>query len=89
MAVRNSTSKSSTNNAADAWKADAFLNFSLPTKSGGKSKLGAISLKMSKEHQKQLIELFKADPSKVQDMAAKLIVDFQMATVSEDNAFEI
>jgi hypothetical protein len=87
MAVRNSSTSST--NAADAWKADAFLNFSLPTKSGGKSKLGAISLKLSKEHQKQLIELFKADPAKVQEMAAKLIVDFQMATVSEENAFDI
>jgi hypothetical protein len=87
MAVRNSSAAST--NAADAWKADAFLNFSLPTKSGGKSKLGAISLKLSKEHQKQLIELFKADPAKVQEMAAKLIVDFQMATVSEENAFDI
>ena len=89
MAVRNSTKAAASTNVNDSWKADAFLNFSLPTKSGGKSKLGAISLKLSKDHQKQLIEMFKADPSKVQDMAAKLIVDFQMASVSEENAFDI
>ena len=89
MAVRNSSSaakNSSTNNASDAWKADAFINISLPTKAGS-SKLGALTLKMSKEQQAAIIEYCKKDEANVTKLMAGATYSFQLAAVSEERGY--
>lgn len=69
------------NNAADdKWKAAAFLNIYLPTADGqGKTKVGAIPLKTTRQFEKALIERLTAEPELVEKMAELLIVDFQLA----------
>lgn len=64
----------------DSWKADAFLNFYIPTKDGGTKKLGAIPLKLSKANEKQLIEWLQADPeANAQKLINKISLNFQSA----------
>lgn len=64
----------------DNWKSDAFLNLSIPTRQGGKRKLGAIGLKMSKPMEKQLLD-FLADAGEdgLAQLKDRLILDFQRA----------
>lgn len=73
----------------DSWKADAFLNFYIPSKDGGQKKLGAIPLKMSRANEKQLIEWLQADPENVQKLVNKIQLNFQSATPSDTNGFDL
>lgn len=87
MAVRNSTrNTSSTNSVSDAWKADAFINVSLPTKSGS-SKLGALTLKMSKEQQAAIIEYCKKDEGNITKLMAGATYTFNLAAADEQKGY--
>lgn len=74
----------------DNWKADAFLNFYIPTKDGGQKKLGAIPLKMSKANEKQLIEWLQQDPEgNSQKLVNKIALNFQSATGPSEGTLDL
>jgi len=82
------------NNAApvnDSWKAQAFLNFYLPSKDakGGRRKLGAIPLKESKPIEKQLMDWLKEDPSRVEIILSKLEIEYHVADGSNTTGFDL
>lgn len=73
----NSTAQSNQN---QNWKADAFINFSVPRKDGTTKKLGAISLKCDRDEETaMLVAWLSEDPSRVQKLMEKMVVDFRMA----------
>lgn len=75
----------------DKWKADRFLNLSLPSKKkdGSTRKLGAISLKLSNSNEKELIEWLDADPTRVKHILSQLIIDYRSATPAEGSGFDL
>lgn len=74
----------------EQWKAQGFLNFYLPTKDGGRRKVGAIPLKSGKPSEKQLLDWLQADPEKnAQAMINAMVMEFQSATPTEGSAFEL
>ena len=83
-----------TNTAAaqvnDDWKAQAFLNVWLPTKGGGKRKVGAIALKTSRAGDAQLIEfLTSGGEDALRSLVNKLEFDFQLSGGNPENAFDL
>lgn len=71
------------------WKSQAFINFYLPSKEGGRRKLGSIGLKTSKPAEAGLIEWLQEDPSRVAVVAEKLEIDFQMADGDATKGFDL
>src|SRR5690625_4234849 len=74
-------------NQNDNWKAQAFLNLWLPSKNGGRRKLGAIPLRTSRVGEKQLIEWLQENPERVQVILERLEIDFQMAVSGDEEVF--
>ncbi len=75
--------------ANDDWKAQAFLNIWLPTKSGGKRKVGAIPLKTSRAGDAQLIDFLSGGEDALRSLANKLEFDFQLSGGNPENAFDL
>ena len=67
------------NQQADDWKAQGFINLYLPGTEGANRKLGAIPLKVSKAAEKQLLDWLKADPTNIDKLVSKLKLTFQEA----------
>jgi hypothetical protein len=73
----------------DKWKAQGFLNFYLPSKTGGRKKLGAIPLRDSKGNEKQLLAWLNEDPSRVAKILASLEIEFQSALPADVAGFDL
>lgn len=73
----------------DSWKAQAFINISLPGANGKDRKLGAIALHTNKVAEKSLMEWLQADPANVQKLLGKMKLDFQLATGTETSGFAL
>ena len=73
----------------DSWKAQGFLNFYLPSKDGGRRKLGAIPLKESKVNEKTLLAWLNEDPARVQVLLNKLELEYQPAQQAEGTGFDL
>ena len=74
----------------DDWKAQAFLNVWLPTKTGGRRKVGAIPLKLSRAGDAQLIEfLTSGGEEALRTLVNKLEFDFQLTGGNPENAFDL
>lgn len=73
----------------DDWKSDFFVNFFLPNQDGGRRKVGAIGLKLSKAHEKELIEYLQADPSHVQKLLGAMEVTCASADGSSSAGFAL
>lgn len=71
------------------WKAQGFLNLYLPSKNGGRKKLGAIPLKESRTNEKQLLAWLNEDPSRVQHILSKLEIEFQSALPADSAGFDL
>jgi hypothetical protein len=91
MSFNNNTARATTEQANnDSWKAQGFLNLYLPSKEAGKrKKLGAIPLKASKANEKALLEWLNEDPSRAQQILAKLEIEFQSAVPGEASGFDL
>jgi len=66
----------------DQWKADAFVNIYLPTRDGGRRKLGYIPLKTNKPLDKQLLDhIADADDldTVLDQIKDRIVLDFQRA----------
>jgi hypothetical protein len=82
--------KDNASTSNEAWKAQGFLNFYLPSKEGGKRrKLGAIPLKMNKPSEKTLLEWLNEDPKRAAKILAKLEIEYQSATPGEGAGFAL
>ncbi len=75
--------------ANDNWKSDAFINVYLPTVDGGKRKVGAIPLKLSRSNEASLIEYLQGGEGNIENFRNKLIVEFNMADANEGKAFDL
>lgn len=74
----------------ESWKSDAFINLYLPTPSGGQRKVGSIGLKMSKMHEKALIEaLQNGGDDAVNRLVGKLSATFNLADGSSSEGFDL
>lgn len=73
----------------DSWKAQGFLNLYLPGKNGDRKKLGAIPLKDSKPSEKDLLVWLNEDPTRVDKIMAKLIMEYQSAVPAEGSGFDL
>lgn len=75
--------------ANEAWKAQGFLNLYLPRINGQRAKLGAIPLKSNKPNEKKLLDWLNEDPSRVSQIMAKLVMEYQSATPADTAAFDL
>ena len=73
----------------ESWKAAGFINVYLPTKAGGRRKVGAIPLREAKVVEKELSDFLAADPENIKAFVAKMIVEFQTAEITEDSHFDL
>lgn len=89
--ITSNTASSSNNN--DSWKAQGFLNFYLPSKQGGRKKLGAIPLKASRHNEKQLLAALNESPERMEQVLKLIInaleIEYQSATPADDAGFAI
>ena len=82
----------STNTAAqdiEGWKAQAFINVWLPTKGGGRRKVGAIPLETNRAGDAQLIEFLSGGEDALRSLVNKLEFDFQLSGGNPDSAFDL
>lgn len=86
-AAQNNNSNAQSNN--DAWKAQGFLNLYLPSRAGGRKKLGAIPLKAAKPNEKQMLDWLNEDPSRVSVILSSLEIEFQSALPSDTSGFAL
>ena len=62
------------------WKSDAFLNIYMPTRQGGRRKIGSVGLKLNKPMDKQLLDyLSDAGEDGLAALKERIVLDFQRA----------
>lgn len=71
------------------WKSQGFINVFLPTKGGGKIKLGFIGLQDKVAREKELREWLEKDPANIGILASKLIIEYNSAQPTEANMFDL
>ena len=72
------------------WKADAFINFSVPRKDGTAKKLGALALKCeTDEETATLVAWLAEDPNRVQILMEKMIIDFRLAKTEHKGGLDL
>lgn len=89
MAFNAAVSNAVTTPSNDTWKAQGFLNFYLPSKTGGRKKLGAIPLRESKGNEKALLAWLNEDPSRVAQILSKLEIEYQSAMPADTAGFDL
>ena len=75
--------------ANDSWKAQGFLNLYLPSKSGGRRKLGAIPLKEANFHEAKLLTWLNEDPSRAEKILEALEIEYRSAEPTEAAGFDL
>ena len=82
MAFQSNTAAASNNTTNDSWKATAFLNLYIPSKTNpsGRQKIGAISFKDSKAYDRAMIERLSGDPKALAALLKVLVLDFQVVS---------
>lgn len=86
----NSRNAAAQSNQNTSWKADAFINFSVPRKDGTAKKLGAISLKCDRDEETaMLVAWLSEDSSRVQKLMEKMIIDFRMAKTDHKGGLDL
>lgn len=72
------------------WKADAFINFSVPRKDGTSKKLGAIALKCSRDEETAaLVAWLSEDPARIEKLISKMVIDFRMAKTDHKGGLDL
>lgn len=103
-AGNSNTTSSAGNKRDDNWKATGFLNIFLPSREGGRVKLGAIPLKTSRPREHELAQwlagadLDKAMPeaareaeleARIAKVIGKLDIEYTSAEPSEGKGFDL
>lgn len=81
----------------DSWKAQGFLNLYLPSKDGGRRKLGAIALHDNKKSEKQLMDWLCSavtesgvgTEERVALILSSLQMEFRLAESSDASGFAL
>ena len=72
------------------WKADAFINFSVPRKDGTAKKLGAIALKCDKDEETAtLVAWLAEDPTRIEKLISKMVIDFRLAKTDHKGGLDL
>ena len=80
-------SGSAQNRADESWKADGFINISIPAATqSGKRKLGAIALKGDKKGMAELLAFLAANPANVVALMETATFDYQSASSESDDS---
>lgn len=87
MAFKTPTNSPATATQDTAWKADGYLNASLPLKNGGVASAGAIILRKSDPIQAKMIELIES--LGVEHVTGKLVFTYQPANARASKADEL
>ena len=86
----NSRNAAAQSNQNTNWKADAFINFSVPRKDGTAKKLGALALKCEKDEETAtLVAWLAEDPNRVQKLMEKMVVDFRLAKTEHKGGLDL
>jgi len=89
MAFNTNTAAASNGTKNESWKAAGFLNLYLPTKGGARRKLGAIALKEGRHNEKAMLDWLNEDPSRVQIILDKLVIEYNPATPADTSGFDL
>lgn len=89
MAFQASNNQQAASQNNERWKAQGFLNLYLPTRDGGRMKLGAIPLKESRDSEKKLLDWLNEDPSRVESILNKLEIEYRSAIPTEGSGFDL
>lgn len=72
------------------WKADAFINFSVPRKDGTSKKLGAIALKCDRDEETAtLVAWLSEDPTRIEKLISKMVIDFRLAKADHKGGLDL
>ena len=75
---------------SDAWKAQGFINFYLPSATPGKRrKLGTIPLHDRKSSEAQLREWLEENPDRVKKILGQLELEYRSAEPAEGSGFNL
>ena len=86
--TQNTQAAASTNN--NSWKADAFINFSVPRKDGTAKKLGAIALKCDRDEETAtLVAWLSEDPTRIEKLVSKMVIDFRLAKTDHQGGLDL
>ena len=86
----NSRNAAAQSNQNTNWKADAFINFSVPRKDGTAKKLGAIALKCDRDEETAtLVAWLAEDPKRIETLISKMIIDFRMAKQDHQGGLDL
>lgn len=90
MALFNTRNAAAAQSNQNNWKADAFINFSVPRKDGTSKKLGAISLKCDRDEETAtLVAWLAEDPNRIQKLMEKMVVDFRLAKTDHKGGLDL
>jgi hypothetical protein len=70
-------------------KADGFINIYLPTKGGGRKKVGFLSLTDTNVDQKDLREWLEKDTGNIGIFASKVIIEYNSAEKKDEHKFDL
>lgn len=83
----NTQAAASTNNS---WKADGFINVSVPRKDGTAKRLGSLALRIGDDAEmKQLVGWLEEDPSRIAKLLEKAIIDFRSAKPAHQGGLDL
>ena len=86
--TQNTQAAAPTNN--NSWKADAFINFSVPRKDGTAKKLGAIALKCDRDEETAtLVAWLSEDPTRIEKLVSKVVIDFRLAKTDHQGGLDL
>lgn len=64
----------------ESWKAQGFVNLYLPRKAGGRTKIGAIPLRMNNSNEAALLDFLSKDPANLATFVSQLQAEFNLIT---------
>lgn len=76
----NTNNTATSSSSKESWRADRFLNISVPTKDGGQKQIGGLALKMSDPNHKVLIEWLDQNPDNLRKLVNKMLFSYNDAT---------
>ena len=73
-----------------SWRADGFINVSVPRKDGTAKRLGSLALKIGDDAEmKQLVGWLEEDPSRISKLLERAIIDFRSAKPNHQGGLDL
>jgi len=87
--TRKSRSRRNNQQQDTSWKADAFINISMPKEDGSVTKIGTVYLKDDRDDMAELIDWLSEDPTRVHQLKDSLVLDFRLAEGGKRTGFAL